>query len=147
MSGAMHLSFIQLAQNTTAYRHAYDRVLYALVYITAHFFFFFALTLGFGFLLSTRIGELHMSTRDVVEATPPTRYRHITRTPARNGARPNYVYRIPNQRERLAALKPAIRTASLGVAHTWLFVEYVNRGELPTPRPIHLPYNTLRNGD
>lgn len=35
----MHLSFIQLAQNTTAYRHACDRVLYALVYITAHLFF------------------------------------------------------------------------------------------------------------
>lgn len=51
MSGAMHLSFIQLAQNTTAYRHAYDRVLYALVYITAHFFFFFCSHAGLRFLV------------------------------------------------------------------------------------------------
>lgn len=118
----MHLSFIQLAQNTTAYRHAYDRVLYVQVYITAHFFF--ALTLGFGFLLSTRIGELHMSTRDVVEATPPARSPCYSHAGSKRRAPELYSGSLISRSDYFSA--------SLRVAHTWLFVKYVNHDRFPT---------------
>lgn len=103
------------------------------IYITAHFFF--CSHAGLRFLVKYENRRVTQVYTGCCRGNATRTIAILIRTLARNRARPNY---IADQRERqsVAALKPAIRSASLGVAHTWLFVKYVNRGELPTPRPI-----------